>query len=285
VPIIPFATEPPHPGQTCVAVGHPAAGLLWTYRSCEISGLGVLPDDLANVVMPRLAVAGGQRTAFEEQLQSLPKHQIVLSSCGINPGDSGGPLVDDSGALLGVTFATPADPALAKFGYHIHPKEVREFLASIPERPMILVPDAWDIGPQVRLVDLMGQGKPQTLIAGTTSPEEVLFDLDGDTPNNLLARSDLASLVGQRRFDAEAALHVGEGKRIAFYDTDNKDGFDLILQASDDGPTTEYRLGADGNWTVRTTNAPWFDPSRIRDPKQANRLKVLVSRLRGRDHG
>jgi hypothetical protein len=284
VPFIALAGDPPRPGENCSAIGHPAAGLLWTYRSCEISGLGRSPEDLVDVVMARLAFAGSERKELEDQVSGLPKRRIVLTSCGMNPGDSGGPVVNNNGELVAVTFAIPADPARSKFSYHIHPDEVRAFLADIPSKPTLLLPDAWELGPRVQVVDLLGQGRPQTLIGGSQFPEQVMFDLDGDTPRELLAKSDLRALVGQRRFDAEAVFHFQRARRTAFYDTDNDGTFDVILQGnnSEAWADTEYTLGTDRRWVVRTAvKLPWVDARRFREAKLGARLQKLTARLPG----
>ncbi len=273
---------PPRPAQSCSVIGHPAAGLLWTYRSCEVSGLGFSPEDLVDVVMPRLAFTGSQRRQFEDQVSGIPKRRIVLTSCGANPGDSGGPVVNDNGNLVAVTFATPADPTRAKFSYHIHPDEVRAFLGDIPNKPVMVIPEAWVLGPRVQLIDLLHEGRPQTLISGLKSPEEVMFDLDGDTPRELLAKGDLRVLIGQRRFDAEAVFHFQRDRRIAFYDSDNDGIFDIILEAnnSEEWADTEYRLGTDQRWVVRTgVKLPWVDARRFTDAKLGARLQKLAARL------
>src|SRR5207253_37135 len=49
-----LADTAPHPGMQIFIVGHPSSGMLWTYRSGEISSIGYSPKDMVNVVMPIL---------------------------------------------------------------------------------------------------------------------------------------------------------------------------------------------------------------------------------------
>jgi S1-C subfamily serine protease len=140
LPHLELARTLPAVGESCAIVGHPASGLLWTYRSGEVAAIGRSPDDLIEVVMPLLVAARDQRASIESQLARLPKRRIVLTSCGANSGDSGGPLVDENGAVIGVTFAIPRD-AHARWSYHVHVDEVRAFLASAGRQPILLAPD------------------------------------------------------------------------------------------------------------------------------------------------
>jgi S1-C subfamily serine protease len=283
VPYIPLSEQPPRPGQNCSVVGNPAAGLLWTYRACQISGLGQSPDDLVDVIMPRLAFAGRIPKEIEDEVNDLPKRAIVLTSCGINPGDSGGPVVNDNGELLAVTFAVPADPARAKFSYHIGLNEVRAFLAEVPAHPTLMLPDPWHIGPRVEIVDLLHQGRAQTLIAGTQRPEQIMFDLTGRTPKKLLDGRDTAALVKGHQFHVDVALHFSPVQDIAFYDTDGDGTLDLILidRDKDRVANQELQRDPDGKWSVQErAHVKWIDGSNLKDAKLAARFMKLVSLLK-----
>jgi S1-C subfamily serine protease len=250
VPSINLAAQAPRPAQSCAIVGHASSGMLWSYRPCAISAVGRDTDIVRSVVM-RLAASGPARAEVENAAKAMPSRRTVVSSCGASPGDSGGPLVDEQGNLLAVTYAVPSEGVFDKFTYHVHLDEVRAFLADRPQKPTILTPDPWALGPQVELADLINEGKPQTLIAGMRRPTQVLFDLDGDT--NL--DTPLPALVGGRAFDAEVAIHLGDEDNPprAFYDTDNDGSFDLIKEAGvrrRNQVEKIYRLGPDKTWDV-----------------------------------
>ena len=124
LPYVPLAAKVPVPGSDCIAIGHPAAGILWSVRDGTVSGVGRWPGDFVDEVMHRLGAGDDERKRLATELERTPQMQVVVSTCGINSGDSGGPLVDDHGNLFAVSFAKPSDPTRDKFAYHIHLDEV-----------------------------------------------------------------------------------------------------------------------------------------------------------------
>lgn len=277
LPYIDLAKKPPVPGQKCAIVGHPSRGMLWTYREGHVSALGRMPHDLLDNLELRLHA----RAQIEAQLSQLEHRDIILTSCRANPGDSGGPIVDEEGRLIAVHYASPSDPSRKAFGYEICLNEVGEFLTK-PRKPMLVVPYAWNLGPNMTLKDLLNEGRPQTLMAGTEEPEQVMFDLDGDTPVELLREEALHELVDKRRFDAEVVLHVGI-VWTAFYDTQNDGTFDLILVDIDPwDPAADLRYVPDPDGTWRAEDArdqPWLKPDYIQDRRLAEKLKALIEHL------
>lgn len=281
VPFVRFADQGPHPAEGCSMVGHPGSGMLWSYRSCKVSAVG-RSTDIVRVLMLRLAGLTDREADVQAALDDLPARRTVLSSCGASPGDSGGPLVDEKGNLIAVTFAIPQEGKFDKFTYHVHLDEVREFLAQPPTQPTVLTPDAWALGPEVELSDVLGEGTKQTLLAGAGRPQQLLVDLDGDTKPGLSSRE----LVTKRAFDAEFAVHMGgDGAPVAFYDTDNKGRFDLIVESGGDGDETSdrrvYKLGDDGKWEVREArdDEKWLSPAYLADEKLAAKLSQILKRL------
>lgn len=283
IPFIPLATAFPRPGQAGAILGHPSSGMLWTFRPSVVSASGRFPHDLMDFVMSRLFASSSQRPELERDLKRIRAHGIIISSTAVTHGDSGGPLVDENGQLIGVTFAGPRDSADDKFTYHVGLDEVKGFLAEASRKPRLLVPDPWDLGPRIELRDLLHEGRPQTLIAGAGErPEQVLFDVDGDTPGALFQRGDLRALVADRRFDAEVVLHFSPSHRTSFFDTDGDDNFDLILVDfdPDDSADRRYRRAADGTWRVEDDiNLEWFRPDYLKDPSSAKRLLQLARAL------
>jgi len=248
---IPLADHPPRPGQACAIIGHPSSGMLWTYRSCEVAQVGKSPDDLMDVIMHRLAASRIDRNRLEEQLTRIPSRKIIMTSCQANPGDSGGPVVNKDGELIAITFAIPAEQAEAKFSYHVHIDEVKAFLDEANRTPLILVPDAWNLGPNVEVVDLFDTGRPQAIVSGWQGPQQVMIDLDEDTELSVFATKKLNAL--KEGFDAEFALHMRPENVVAFYDRDNDGNFDLILFDEDRDQYADSRcvLGSEGRWSVK----------------------------------
>jgi S1-C subfamily serine protease len=277
LPVVKLAEQAPRPGQACSMVGHPASGMLWTFRSCQVAAIGRSPGDLVDFMVQRLAATSAARREIEEGLAAVPGRRIVLSSCEANPGDSGGPVVDEAGRLVAVTFAIPGEAARSKFTYHVHLDEVRAFLASRPEKPTVLTPDAWELGPRVELRDLLGEGRPQLLRAGVENPEQFLFDLDGDTDEKLLRSRD-RSLIAGRKFEVEFALHASRRGVVAFYDTDNDGTFDLLVQGKNGKPEVVLTRGRDGGWEVRPAEKgdSFVRPRAFANPALVDRFVKLV---------
>jgi len=281
LPFLQFADVPAKPGVPATIVGHPASGMLWTMRSGQVAAMGRMPADLVDVVMLRLAATKAQRDQVMQELERTPSRRIILTSAGANPGDSGGPVVDESGRVIAVTFAVPSEAGLAKFSYHIHLDEVRAFMKSVPSSAMMLVPDAWDLGPSIALSDATGDGVPDVLLAGTDKPEMLLFDLDNDTP--AAARRDVGALVRDRKWDFEFALRAvrSEPTSTAFYDTDNDGTVDLIhtVQDNDHNKNTSFTRTANGSWRV-DENVKLTFPSAtyLKDTRLGQRLRTLLER-------
>lgn len=264
------------PGNSCAIIGHPSSGFPWTFRPGSISSAGESPRHLVNFLLPLLASSGSQRQEMEAELDAAHSVNILLSSCEANPGDSGGPLVDKNGQLIGVTFAIPGDAAEQKFTYHISLGEVRAFLEAADEKPVLLVPGAWEIGSMVVFVE------PYVLMASTRYGRQLLFDLDADTPAELLETANLQELIGNQRFDIEAALHFSANRRLAFYDTDNSGGIDTILDDFDEDMTADRRFVSDakGNWSVAVDiDVEHIDATLLQKPELRDAFAAAWERL------
>jgi S1-C subfamily serine protease len=279
-PALSFATTVSKPGIDCAIVGHPGSGLLWTYRTGQVSGIGEAPRDLVGPLMERLAISGPQRTVVEQRLAKEPAVKLLLSSTGAGPGDSGGPLLDSSGTVIGVTQAVTADSRQARFTYHIHLDEVRRFLANPSREPIVVAPNPWAFGSRAVLRDIDNNGVPDALVGGESGPEIILFDLDNDTPRQLLAgESALDTLVGQRKWDFELAIDVRGSGYDVFYDTDNDGTVDLVLTTDEAKPTAKDRVTRDGGgkWRVERIpeGQPLISPDNFKDRALARRMGEL----------
>ena len=241
--------------------------------------MGRMPADMVDLVMLQLSAAAPQREQMAEALSRAVSRKIILTSIGVNHGDSGGPIVDANGDLIAVTFAMPASHG--KFSYHVHLDEVRQVRANTPATPILDLPDAWQLGPNVDVQDLDGDRKPDVLVAGSRAPEQFLFDLDNDTP--AAALSDPGALVRSRKWDFEFALRIAQDEPMttAFYDTDGDGAIDVIFTADKEDQANNWKFtrAANGQWQIeRNVKLAFFSPSLIRDQRLAQRLASMLKR-------
>jgi serine protease Do len=246
-PFLKLAAATPRPGQECAILGHPVSGMLWTFRSCQISAAGDFPRDMVGPVFDRLMARGADRADIESFFAQLPPRRILLTSAQSNPGDSGGPVLDRDAAVAGVTWGGPGVTTEDKFSYHVPLEMLRAFLADVPVAPMLLVPDPWDFDSDVWLEDIDGDDKPDALVAGTAGvPDVALLDLDNDTPAALFAPDQIATLVRDRKWNFEFAVDF---RGITYYDADNDGRVDTILLSDAGRPVATGRFTlVDGRW-------------------------------------
>jgi S1-C subfamily serine protease len=256
LPVLVLSDKEPVVGRDCVAVGHPAAGLLWTLRSGIVSQKGRWPEEMTDLVAATLGVAaaGPEHAELKELLRGVEKRKVLLSTCGLNPGDSGGPLVDRDGRVIAVSFAVPQidkerQVDLARFSYHVHLDEVRAFLADREKLPAQAPPDIPDVMPRgVRcaLADMDSDGTPETLLFGvprTPLPTGLLLDLKES--NGRLTAADLADPDKRARWKFQFALHR-QPHPTAFYATSGEGPPDLILRDFDGDGKADLQLRFDG---------------------------------------
>ncbi|MEM6293790.1 MAG: trypsin-like peptidase domain-containing protein [Myxococcota bacterium] len=100
----------------------------------------------------------------------------------------------------------------------------------------------------------------------------VLVDLDGDTAPEGTSNVELAKLARAGSFDAEFAMLKVNEARWAFYDTDGKNGFDMVVVAStpkDRTPTAAYSIGKGGVVTEMEAGASLVRTGPFRKPLRA----------------
>ena len=285
VPHVELAAASPKPGSACVAIGHPAAGLLWSVRSGEVAGTGEFPKDLAEVTVQLLDLSALDRKKLSLALQATPKsRKILLTNCGGGPGDSGGPLVNEDGKLIAITFAVPTEKirGSSNFLYHVHLDEVKEFVAAKPADPEVLVPSPWPTGVYNSLKDLSGTGKPEVLLIGP-GPEKpingMLIDLKGASDKNFKP-ADLNDPEKRKGWKFQFAFHVSPVKRT-FYDTKGDGTIDLILLAAPGENTASVILRRNGDvWkTEAVKGRPLIDPLLFKDKALTERLEAILKKF------
>lgn len=253
LPHLELAKKVPAPGGDCVAIGHPASGLLWSVRGGEVAGVGDWPREMTDLAAGALGASAREREQLAQLLAKAKQRKVVLSTCGINFGDSGGPLVNARGELIAVTFAMPKQEnrGTSKFSYHVHLDEVAAFVAERPRTPRLFVPDSWPAGVYCVLRDVDEDGRIDTALFGAERSKEItgiMMDLKQQSDPKLKA-ADLATPEGRRAWHYQFALHAGPQMR-AFYDTDNDGRIDLILVRGE-GKTVAYALRLDRDRWVR----------------------------------
>jgi serine protease Do len=281
-PALQLAKKVPPPGKECVAIGHPGSGLLWTVRSGEISGIGQWPRDMTELLALRLSASPQQRDELQRLLAKGPQRKIVLSNCGINFGDSGGPLLNAASELIAVTFAMPKKgyEGTAPFAYHVHLDEVKEFLEKRPTEPAVAPPDPWPPGIYQELIDLDGDGMPDTLALSTQR--------GGPLTGMLLDLRQESKIHGQFGLGSDlrtawrfsVAIHF-QPRLTVFYDTDFDGAIDLILTEKEPRGPVHVRRLANGRWLSEdNVRRPLLDPSLFQDAAARERLTRIIQRLR-----
>lgn len=287
VPFLEFAAGPPGPGSDCIAIGHPAAGTLWTMRTGELAGSGEFPRDQMHQIIHLLGISSGQdRSLFEEAMLGAPERkQVFLSTCGLNPGDSGGPLVNSEGKVVAVSYAVPTlnaegDIDLGKFSFHIHFNEVREFLQDWPEELELDAPDPLPVALYTDVFDLDQDGYYDTLMMWedpNLPAVGALYDLNRDSFGGMSIKQleQSGEYLILEDFDFEFCVSEYPRVRIS-YDTDNDGVLDLVFSDEDhDGLTdTQFTLN-DGAWGLRPEAGDPVSPKRFVEEELRKRFTAL----------
>ncbi|MGO9107681.1 MAG: serine protease [Thermoguttaceae bacterium] len=259
LPVVKIASKSLNAGGDCFAIGHPQAGMLWTFRHGEVANDGVWPQDRIEIALNIVSAPDDERKRWAAII-SHAQRKVTISSCGLNPGDSGGPLVNEQGELVAVSFAIPASDGsgvnLDKFSYHIHLDEVKDFLKQRPSTPDILRPQPWPPGRYHKPVDLEGKGKEDGIVF-SVSP-------DGQATGMVVDLHEDSGLVGtlKQLFQSDAprppkvsfAWHRVPYPRT-FYDTDGDGEIDLILTDTNyDGKAESALRLVNGKWQAEAAN-------------------------------
>ncbi|MCA9608686.1 MAG: trypsin-like peptidase domain-containing protein, partial [Myxococcales bacterium] len=229
-PIVSLSAHDPQPGEQVTTLGHGNIGMVWAVRRCEVEATGRLEETYARLA----AVCGSddERAAamcqtMRERMHEDMEGMVVQSSCPLSPGDSGGPLVDSDGSLVGLNVMTIRNMEGQHSNYHIHVREIRDFLTNVPAEPMTDVPFpiiAHDgIEPQDQDLD----GTFDTIFMRAREHSSSLVDLDQDSPAT--AFSHLDRPTESLGLDAEIAVVTRYPEHYVWYDTNNDGTLDLVL--------------------------------------------------------
>jgi S1-C subfamily serine protease len=288
-PTVEFASSAPAPGATCLAIGHPSAGVMWTLRTGSIAGRGTFPDD--QIVEGFAAgLSKQQKEKIARSFEESDRCKVLLSTCGLNPGDSGGPLLDEEGRLIAVSFAVPTIDAdrgvdLGKFSYHIHLDEVQRFLADWPTEPEILPPSHLPDADVQAYADLDSDSVPETLVFFRQSGREVvgyLVDLDQDSAGVRAEKgkggkrktNKLASKEPTSAWDFEYAVNLDD-PQARFVDRNNDGEIDLVVIGNDE--STLLILERDGErWKRRDSTSDFDEDTLFSDPAIGRRYAEFL---------
>lgn len=221
--------EGPRPGQAVAAVGNAGLGLMWSMKPGFIAAIGTLSSSLPDILSrldSRARQAGmGALPSFQEIGESVSADfekiigtdtLLIQATAATSPGDSGGPLVDSEGRVVGITSWGRFEPKIAAAtNFYIHEDEIREFLSSVPETPLLEI--ARDLWPPHALAFGMKslRGNESTFIlAGVDEKERLVtiaVDLDGDAgiePFRRSARIEAPIMALHRRASDNRAVTV-----------------------------------------------------------------------------
>jgi S1-C subfamily serine protease len=281
-PAVRIAGRPPRPGQACFVIGHPAAGMLWTFHTGQVSGVGVFPDDDTDYAALLAQSTEAEQASIRARLEAEPeRRRVVMSTCGLNPGNSGSPVLNSDGELIGVHYASPMidfelGVDLDVLSYHIHLDELREFVAEYPQTPVIVAPEPLPLGGVWEFGDQNSDGRPDRIFFSTrpgAPATGALIDLDQDS----FAGLPEGVSPHPTQFDYELVVSARPRHRLS-YDTDNDGTIDCVLaDENDDGDLdTELRLSG-AEWTLTALESDPYSGSIFTDGTIADLFDSFVS--------
>ncbi len=229
-PVVGLAAHDPSPGEQVTTLGHGNIGMVWAVRRCEVEATGRLEETYARLA----AVCGSEDEAaasmcaqMRERMHEDMEGMVVQSSCPLAPGDSGGPLVDNDGALVGLNVMTIRNLEGQHSNYHIHVREIRDFLTNVPTEPMADVPTPFIEHDAIEPQDQDLDGTYDTVQMRGHEVTSSLVDLDQDSPDGAIA--SLSQRAEGHGFDAEVAVVSRYPHTFVWYDTNNDGTLDLVL--------------------------------------------------------
>ncbi|MBL8852334.1 MAG: trypsin-like peptidase domain-containing protein [Planctomycetaceae bacterium] len=287
---IPLADQSPVPGTLCIAIGHPAQGVMWTLRQGEVSGRGQFPkDQLGNFVLRGADTS--ERESLEDLLGTLPSRKVLLSSCGLNPGDSGGPLLNEAGHLIAVSFAVPTIDAergidLGKFSYHVHLEEVKSFLEDWPSEPAVAPPSILPPAFAQALVDMDDDNQLESWLFAldASTPSGFLVDLDADSDPDFIKRAladGITDTEPLQTWNWEFAYVLAPQELFAF-ELDGDGHPDVVFVQQELGPDhwNKFSKSADGIWKCESWEGDPQTHEHFESAEMQRQFRRIMRRLR-----
>ncbi|MEM6992425.1 MAG: trypsin-like peptidase domain-containing protein [Myxococcota bacterium] len=306
---LPFAKlapgDRPRAGHEVSAIGNAGVGFGWAIKHCRINGIGTL-ESAAQAIFARDAAAlpEDQREQMAEAIRKAAADAglQIQTDCAVLPGDSGGPLIDEEthevvGINAAIRTSTSGGTNLGSLSYHVHVKEVRDFVAGAPKVAGRFVPNPWELaGHHGALDDSDRDGEVDSFrIGGHCGSQHMVchglfVDMDQNSFPGAGKLPPLREIYERRSFDAEWALFkrpryprggaVGEhlqpiNDALLYLDTDNDGSFDTLLV--DDGETKKargYRLRKKGPELDPALADVAGDPAKfLDDPEDRERFR------------
>lgn len=304
-----IADRDPVPGQRVTAIGHAGIGLLWAIKDGQIAAIGKLAKHLAQLQLYETykdKLKGHGKTGLRERLGAKRLEQlrkflekkvpalVIQSTCPISQGDSGGPLVNDRAELVGLNaFVRSAGRSRKESNFHVHVKEVREFVKEVPPRAPQLLPDPWAEGgtlaqlgdaDQDATVDVLAMYKVVRYgFLRRKRPMAYFVDLDQDSFKGRARPPEASAVVDKKDFDPEMIFLAHGNYLHAWYDTsgDGKSDVLLVTGKRSKRVAAGYRIAADGELTrdEGLTRGYLVRPTLLADAAMSQRLLQVAGKL------
>jgi len=270
------AADRPRAGHEVSAIGNAGVGFGWAVKHCHINAIGTMESAAmsifqaeADALPPELR----EKMAVAVRKAALEAGTQIQTDCSVLPGDSGGPLIDEQthelvGLNAAIRTSTSGSKSLGSVSFHVHIKEIRDFLDKASRKTGHFVPDPWELaGHQADIHDTNKDGEVDSLRVGGSCGSQhmmchgIFVDMDQDSFREVSKLPPLQEIYEKRSFDPEWAMfararyprggqvgdHLGPlTDMLLYFDTDNDGAFDgLLVRDSEAKEIRGYRI-ADG---------------------------------------
>ena len=275
VPFIPLAPNLAQDGETCYAIGMPAAGMKWDMRPGIVSSQGDYPDDVAIELDKTLQQSQVRRDALLRAMAPEGSLKMIVTTCGINPGDSGGPIFNEEGGLIAITKAIPRSTqegiSFDKFSYHIHLDEVRRFVEHLPISPELLPPYSKPADARITLAE---STKNKAILYEFQSVGEmtstIYVDIDRSSANlsdeQRKAAFDSPEAELWKSLGIEWAIKNAAGKpNVHYFDFDQDGAFEQVYEAAfDEGDIPRLYSIQGSSWSLSPAARSFVSEARFK---------------------
>jgi hypothetical protein len=156
-------------------------------------------------------------------------------------------------------------------------------LAHIPDAPIVVVPDAWELSSRVGLVDVTGEGTADALVSLESGGPKLLLDVDNDTqlPPGEMSREQFRHLIAIRGWHSEAGLDLSQDEAKAFYDCDNDGAIDLIIAGDFQRKSVTKRFErTNGRWRAVAPSGDLINQAHFQSKTVAAKFQRLATAIR-----